>query len=64
MGFARVIQKKEKVLKKWIGVRDIQNNGYLEAGLKKEKNEMNKIAHVFLQSVFQVLIKRDIFQGA
>ena len=29
-----------------------------------KKREMNKIAHVFLQSVFQVSIKRDMFQGA
>ena len=28
-----------------------QNNGYLDARLKKR--EMNKIAHVFLQKVFQ-----------
>ena len=28
-----------------------------------KKREMNKIAHVFLQSVFQVSIKRDMFQG-
>ena len=31
---------------------------------KKKKREMNKIAHVFLQKVFQVSNKRDMFQGA
>jgi hypothetical protein len=39
-----------------------QNNGYLDARLKKEK-EMNKIAHVFLQMFLS--FKREIcFQGA
>ena len=30
----------------------------------EEERKMNKIAHVFLQSVFQVSNKRDMFQGA
>ena len=34
-------KKKNKVEKKWTNVWDIQNNGYLDAHLKKE---MNKIA--------------------
>ena len=46
MGFAKVIKKK-RVLKKLTSVRDIENNGYLDARLKKRK--MNKIAHDFLQ---------------
>ena len=33
-------------------VWDIENNGYSDARLKKEK--MNKVAHDFLQSYFQV----------
>jgi hypothetical protein len=35
------------------------NNGYSDARLKKE---MNKIAHVFLQSCFQVLKERYVFK--
>ena len=38
-------EKKEKVLKKWTSVWGIENNGYLDARLKKEK-KMNKIAPV------------------
>jgi hypothetical protein len=34
-----------------------QNNGYLDAHLKKEK----KITHVVVQSYFQVLKKRGMF---
>jgi hypothetical protein len=39
-GYAKVIQKKskekkERVQKKWISVRDIGNNGYSDAHLKK-----------------------------
>ena len=41
------IKEKKKVLKKWTSVQDIENNGYLDARLKKK--EMNKIANVFLQ---------------
>ena len=56
---------KEKVLKKWTSVQDIENNGYSDARLKKEKKkEMNKIAHVFLAKYF-LSFKREIcFQGA
>ena len=54
-------EKKRRVLKKWISVWDIENNGYSDARLKKREKEMNKIAHVSLQSVFQVSIKRDMF---
>ena len=49
---------KEKVLKKWTSVWDIENNGYLDACLKKEK-EMNKIAHIFLQK-FSKFQSREI----
>jgi hypothetical protein len=38
-----------------------QNNGYLDAHLKK-KREMNKIAHVFLQSYFQISKERYVFK--
>ena len=60
-GYAKVIHKKRKEKekrdeKKWTSVRDIENNGYSDARLKKEK--MNKIAHVFLQSCFQVSNER------
>ena len=53
------IKEKKKVLKKWTSVQDIENNGYLDARLKKR--EMNKIAHVFLQKCLKILIKRDVF---
>jgi hypothetical protein len=50
MGYAKVIHKKDrkrkkrkKLRKKYTSVRDIENNGYLDACLKK-KREMNKIA--------------------
>ena len=56
LGYSKVIHKKE-LRKKWTSVRDIENNGYSDARLKKE---MNKIAHVFLQSCFQVF-KREMF---
>ena len=41
------IKKRKRELKKWTSVRDIKNNGYSDAYLKNE--EMNKIAHVFMQ---------------
>jgi hypothetical protein len=43
-----------------------KNNGYSDAHLKEEEEEeMNKIAHVFLQSCFQIPKKREVcFQGA
>ena len=44
------------MLKKWTSVRDIENNGYYDACQKKE---MNKIVHVFLQSIFKFQ-KRDM----
>ena len=39
-GYAKVIHKKRrrKKMKKWTSVRDIENNGYLDAHLKK-RNE-------------------------
>ena len=64
------VKKKEKKIKK----RDWEKNGQVSeisktmgtqnAYLKKREKEMNKIAHVFLQKVFQVSIKREMFQGA
>ena len=42
-------------------VRDIENNGYLDAHLKKRK-EMNKIAPVLSQKYFQVLRERYVFK--
>jgi hypothetical protein len=39
MGYARelFIKEKEKYWKKWTSVRDIENNGYLDARLKEKK---------------------------
>ena len=69
IGYAKVIHTRKKkrkkrkcIRKKWTSVWDIENNGYLDASLRKR--EMNKIAHVFLQRYFQVSNKRDMFQGA
>jgi hypothetical protein len=45
--------------KKWTSVQDIENNGYLDAHLKKEE-EMNKIAHALLQ-MFRSFKKRGKF---
>ena len=63
MGYAKVIhkRKKEKVLKKWTSVRDIENNGYSDARLKKER-QMNKIAHVFLQVFFKFQSREICFK--
>jgi hypothetical protein len=52
--------KKKNIGKKWTSVWDIQNNGYLEARLKKREREMNKIAHVFLKAVSKFQ-KRGMF---
>ena len=63
-GYAKFIhkkRKKEKKVEKMTSVRDIKNNGYSDARLKKEE-EMNKIAHIFLQSCFQVLNERYVFK--
>ena len=56
--FIKKREKKERV-DKMTSVQDIENNGYSDASLKKER-EMNNIAHVFLQEYFQVS-KRDMF---
>ena len=41
MGYAKVIRKnrreKEKEMKKWTSVQDIENNGYSDARQKKER---------------------------
>ena len=57
------IKKKKKELKKWISVRDSENNGYSDAHLKKEEKDQYDspcfFAKLFLNS------KREIcFQGA
>jgi hypothetical protein len=64
MSYARVIHKKreEKVLIKLSSVRDIKNNGYSDARLKKEKRKMNKIAHVFLQKCFKFETRETCFK--
>ena len=64
-GYAKVIHKKRKEKekrdeKKWTSVRDIENNGYSDARLKKE--EMNKIAPVLSQKYFQVLRERYVLK--
>jgi hypothetical protein len=51
-------EKREKSIEKMDKCPNYQNNGYLDAHLKKEKKE---IAHVVLQSYFQVLKKRGMF---
>ena len=51
-GYAKVIHKKRKMRKKWTSVRDIENNGYSDARLKKKRENMNKIAQVFLAKLF------------
>jgi hypothetical protein len=33
------IKKKKRVEKKWISVQNIENNGYSDARLKKERDE-------------------------
>ena len=59
--FIKIMMKKEKNWKKWTSVRDIENNGYSDAHLKKEK-KMNKIAPVFLQKNFEVSKERYVFK--
>ena len=66
-GYAKVIhkkrEKKKKVEKKngHKSVCDIENNGYLDACLKKE---MNKIAHILSQKMFSCFKREISFQGA
>jgi hypothetical protein len=60
MGYARVIHKKESI-EKMDKCPNYQNNGYLDARLKKR--EMNKIAHIFLQ-MFSSFRREISFQGA
>ena len=55
-------RKKKKRWKKWTSVRDIENNGYLDAPVKKREKKMNKIAHVLLQSYFQFSKGRYVFK--
>ena len=58
----KLFKKRIKKEKKWTSVRDIENNGYFDARLKKK--EMNKIAYVFLQSYFPSFKREICFQGA
>ena len=40
MGYVKIIHKKrESAEQKWTSVWDIEDNGYLDASLKKEKKE-------------------------
>ena len=39
MGYAKVIHEKRKYWKKWTSVRDIENNGYSDAHLKKKREK-------------------------
>jgi predicted Fe-S protein YdhL (DUF1289 family) len=54
-------ERKRKELKKWTSVRDIQKQWVLRCLPEKEEEEMNKIAHVFLQSCFQIPKERGMF---
>ena len=56
-------EKREKKLRKngHKSVRDIENNGYLDARLEK-REKMNKIASVVLQKYFQVSKERYVFK--
>ena len=56
-GYAKVIQKKrrkEKRLRKngHESVRDIENNGYLDARLEKKRRKMNKYSPCSLVEIF------------
>jgi hypothetical protein len=53
-------KRREKKYKKWTSVQENKTMG----NLKPEKKEMNKIAHVFLQSILQFLSREVCFQGA
>ena len=57
-------RKKESIEKNGHqSVQDIKNNGYLDARLKKEKErKMNKIARVFLQSIFKFQSREICFK--
>jgi hypothetical protein len=68
-GYARVIHKKRRREKKVETKMDkclrYQKQWVLRCPPeKKKKREMNKIAHVFLQSCFQISKERYVFQGA
>ena len=54
-------EKKKRIGKKWTSVRDIKNNGHLDAHLKNER-EMTKITYVLLQKCFQVSKERYVFK--
>jgi hypothetical protein len=65
-GYVKVIhekEKKEKELGKNGQVSEISKTmGTQMPARKKKRNQMNKIAHVFLQSCFQVLKERYVFK--
>ena len=52
---------KKRIEKKWTSVRDIENNGYSDARLKKE--EMNKIALILSQKYFQVSREKYVLRS-
>jgi hypothetical protein len=65
-GYAKVVHKKKLRKNGHKSVQDIENNGYLDAHLKKEKKEkkMNKDSpHSLAKKYFQVS-KETYFQGA
>ena len=67
MGYAKVIheRKEKKVLKKMDKCPRYWKQWVLRCPPEKEREkDMKKIAHVSLQSVFQVSVKKDMFQGA
>ena len=62
MGYAKVIHKKRKKKKKELKKMDkcprYLKQWVLRCPQERKKEEMNKIAHVFLQSCFSVLKER------
>ena len=61
-GYAKVIHKKKRKMRKNRQVSDIfKTMGTLMLAWKKKK-KMNKIAHIFLQSCFQVSNERCVFK--
>ena len=62
-GYAKVIQRKS-IGKNGQVFEILKTMGTQMPAWKKREKDMNKIAHISLQSVFQVSIKRDMFWGA
>jgi site-specific recombinase XerD len=55
-------RKKERVLEKMNECPRYLKQWVLRCPPKKQRKEMNKIAHIFLQSYFQVLKERYVFK--